>query len=324
MSVKTLYSSKEIKAAIRYIFSNKEQRRIAITAFVGDEADAYLPSPKGMELYCWFKAGGTNPNAIRDLQTKGVNIYLSDSLHMKVYWSKEGAIITSANLSTNALGAGGLKEIGVLLSASSINIEKVISSLNARKVRESDIVALEKAHKKIHRTNPDLFVESESQYSFAQWYELSNHGAKWKFGLYYPASVRLSQKGAALLIKEHGDKSYMDIMEFDENPYKQDDWILCYEFDGRKPIGLKWMYAHHIVKASRKIGGKTKHYYQVIQVNKLNAYGEKPFEIDLRFRKAFKHAHSEYYKNDMEKMERTIPSKKLLKLMYEHMTKTQT
>src|SRR5215210_4527181 len=132
MSIEILSSSKEIKAAIKDIFSVKNQRRVAISAFVGDEANAYLPYPKGIELYCCPKAGGTNPNAIRDLQTRGVEVYFSDSLHMKLYWSKKGVIITSANLSTYALGSGGLKEIGVLLPASTVNITKIIQSISAR------------------------------------------------------------------------------------------------------------------------------------------------------------------------------------------------
>lgn len=102
MNIKILSSSKEIKAAIRDIFSIKNQRRVAVTAFVGDEANAYLSYPQGIELYCWPKAGGTNPAAISDLQTRGVKVYFSDSLHMKLYWSKKGVIITSANLSTNS------------------------------------------------------------------------------------------------------------------------------------------------------------------------------------------------------------------------------
>ena len=41
MNVKILSSSKEIKAAIKDIFSVKNQRRVANSAFVGDEANAY-------------------------------------------------------------------------------------------------------------------------------------------------------------------------------------------------------------------------------------------------------------------------------------------
>lgn len=139
MKIKILSSSKEIKAAIKEIFKSNRRRRVAITAFVGDEAHAYLSNPENLELYCWAKAGGTNPIAIRELILRGAKVYFSDSLHMKLYWSNQGVVITSANLSTFALGSGGLKEIGVLLPASSVNIDKIIKSLDTQIASEEKI-----------------------------------------------------------------------------------------------------------------------------------------------------------------------------------------
>jgi hypothetical protein len=195
--------SKEIKAAIKDIFNVKNQRRVAISAFVGDEANAYLPYPKGIELYCRPKAGGTN-TAIRDLQKRGVKVYFSDSLHMKLYWSKKGVVITSANLSTYALGAGGLKEIGVLLATKSVNINKTIQSLDARGADEDEIAELEQAHKKILRTNPNLSSKSNEEYSFEKWYNLKSHkkGGDWRLASYSTANVKLSKKAGDKLEKE--------------------------------------------------------------------------------------------------------------------------
>jgi hypothetical protein len=112
------------------LLSDPSDRRVAISAFVGDGAEAFLPFPKGIKLVCWPNPTGTNPRAVRVLLRKGVDVRFSDSLHMKVYWSKHrGAIITSANLSTNALGAGGLKEVGVKLLPGELDIERILSSL---------------------------------------------------------------------------------------------------------------------------------------------------------------------------------------------------
>lgn len=319
MNIKILSSSKEIKVAIKDIFSVKNQRRVAISAFVGDEANAYLPYPKGIELYCWPKAGGTNPNAIRDLQTRGVDVYFSDSLHMKLYWSKKGLVVTSANLSTYALGSGGLKEIGVLLPASSIDINKIIQSISARGAEDDEITNLEKEHKKIYRTNPDLSSKSKTEYSFRQWYELKNHGKKWKIAFCFPANVSLSKKGSEVLEREHGSKSYERIMEISDNDYEQDDWILSYEFNGKKPVDIEWIYAHHVVKVLRKRKDKTKYHYQIIQANKLKAYDKKPFEIDAAFKKAFSYAHQEIYKGDEDKMDDVVPSKEMLSLIYKYL-----
>src|SRR5262245_37865896 len=109
-----LYTAAEVRSAIVRLFSFSRGRRVAISAFVGDGAEAYLPKPSGIQLICWPKEGGTNPNALRRLMAKGVEVFFCDALHMKVYWAEgRGAVVTSANLSRNALGAGDLKEVGV-------------------------------------------------------------------------------------------------------------------------------------------------------------------------------------------------------------------
>ena len=98
-----LYTSAEVRQKIIELFSTSRGRRVAITAFVGAGADAYLPKANGIELVCWPKAGGTNPFALRKLMKKGVSVSFVDSLHMKVYWTEDkGAVITSAAASTRS------------------------------------------------------------------------------------------------------------------------------------------------------------------------------------------------------------------------------
>src|SRR4051812_26338296 len=111
---KILYTSAEVRKAIIDLFTGCKGRRVAVVGFVGDGAESYLPKPSGIELICWPKAGGTNPNVLRRLAKNKVIIRFADRLHMKVYWAEgTGSIVTSANLSANALGAGNLKELGV-------------------------------------------------------------------------------------------------------------------------------------------------------------------------------------------------------------------
>ncbi|MET0645175.1 MAG: hypothetical protein ABW208_01055 [Pyrinomonadaceae bacterium] len=113
---KVIYKSAEIREEIGRLFSSSKGRRVAVVAFVGDGAEEYVRKPEGLHIYCWPKEGGTNPNALRKLIRLGAKVHFADSLHMKVYWTEDrGAIITSANLCTNALGSGDLKEIGVRL-----------------------------------------------------------------------------------------------------------------------------------------------------------------------------------------------------------------
>ena len=109
--MKLLHTSAAVREAIIDLSSSANKRRVAVVGFVGDGAEPYLPRPNGIELYCWPKAGGTNPNVLRRLAKKGVRVRFVDSLHMKVYWAADkGAFVTSANLSTNAMGMGDLKE----------------------------------------------------------------------------------------------------------------------------------------------------------------------------------------------------------------------
>src|SRR4051812_23758 len=99
---KLLYTSSDVRSAVIDLFSNSKGRRVAVVGFVGAGAESYLPKPEGIELYCWPKAGGTNPNMLRTLAKRKVEIRFVDSLHMKVFWAeKRGAVVTSANLSTN-------------------------------------------------------------------------------------------------------------------------------------------------------------------------------------------------------------------------------
>src|SRR4051812_5854740 len=108
--VEVLYSSEAIRVAVRDLFRRGRGRRGAIVAFVGDGAEASLPRPSGLELYCWPCAPGTNPRAIRLLRKLGVDTFFVDRLHTKLYWaSGRGAVVASSNLSTNAYGHGGLK-----------------------------------------------------------------------------------------------------------------------------------------------------------------------------------------------------------------------
>jgi len=103
--MKILYTSDAIRRAVRRTFGKGSGRRVAVVAFVGTGAEAYLPEPKGLELYCWPSPSGTSARELLLLERRGVLIHFAPRVHMKVYWSaRRGVVITSANLSTNAYG----------------------------------------------------------------------------------------------------------------------------------------------------------------------------------------------------------------------------
>lgn len=144
MVSKFLYTSKEIRQAIAEIFRvGKDGRRIALSAYVGDSADSYLPFPKKLEVICSPTPGATNPSAIRKLISLGATVQFVDGLHMKVYWSEGvGSVVTSANLSINAMGVGGLKEAGVLLGPEAIDIDQLLKSLRLQWIVRAETMAL--------------------------------------------------------------------------------------------------------------------------------------------------------------------------------------
>lgn len=314
--MRILYSSSEIRQAIRDLFSKSNDRRVAIAAFVGDSAEAYLPKPKGIEVICWPKAGGTNPNAVLDLMDRDVVVYFADAMHMKVYWTKDkGAVITSANLSTSALGAGGLKEIGVLLPPGILDIDKVIASLNIRLAAESEISRLDQAHKKYIKATRSVVQRNASPgRTFGKWYSLPVR-PKWRLGWYINDTVRLSNNGKALLEKEHGSSSFEDLMTTIKGFFQEDDWILCFNVDSKKARWAQWMFAHHIVKVSPsdKKAYDVNAPYQVIQAHKLKVYDQPPFMLDGRFKRAFSRAVDDY--GGLEKMMNLSTSKPSIKLI---------
>jgi phosphatidylserine/phosphatidylglycerophosphate/cardiolipin synthase-like enzyme len=145
---KILYTSAEVRKAIARLFSESKGNRVAISAFVGEGADLFLPKPKGLKLICWPKAGGTNPNALRKLMQSKVKVFFSDSIHMKVYWAEDlGVVITSANLSNNALGSGNLREIGVQLPKGALDMERVMASIKPCPISKQELHRLDRQHK---------------------------------------------------------------------------------------------------------------------------------------------------------------------------------
>jgi hypothetical protein len=63
--VKVPYTSAELRKTIKDVLSNPQpgDRRVALVAFVGGQAEAFLPDPEGLEIVCWFQPGSTSARA---------------------------------------------------------------------------------------------------------------------------------------------------------------------------------------------------------------------------------------------------------------------
>ena len=147
-----LENSSKIHSKLKELFSKdtRHLRRYILVAYVGEKAENLLDF-ENVNLYCWPQIGATNPYALAQLKEKGAEIYLVDNLHMKVYWvENRGAIITSANLSRNALKFRGPYEIGIFLEDSkAIKIHSIIKKFgreNVRPLTREELLELQEKH----------------------------------------------------------------------------------------------------------------------------------------------------------------------------------
>lgn len=145
MQCEYLKNSDEIREKLDYLF-NSTCRKIAIVAFVGSSAIDYIPNKDNLQIYCWPHPGATSANGIRLLQQKGAKIFFSDNMHKKIYWAENrGTIITSANLTYNALSGEVLQESGVFIPSDNFDIDAEISCLrNIRPACYEEIEDLER------------------------------------------------------------------------------------------------------------------------------------------------------------------------------------
>lgn len=192
--MKLLATAKEVRDGIRFVLEDPRDQRVVLVAFVGADASAYLPHPKGIKLYCWPRAGGTNPDAIQDLKKQGVDIRFVHGLHAKLYWSsKRGAVIGSANLTNNALGEGGLYEIAVRVPAGQISLRPILRGLKVEPDFDAVLKKLHTEHINFYNKNSKWKIVSGGKRtrpkSFLGWMSQGPSRQEWRLG-WYPEEAK--------------------------------------------------------------------------------------------------------------------------------------
>ena len=284
---KFLYTSEEVCKAIAEIFRvGKHRRRIALSAYVGDSAEYYLPFPDKLEVVCSPTAGATSPNAIRKLISLGATVQFVDKLHMKVYWSEGvGAVVTSANLSTNAMGFGGLREAGVLLGPEFVDIAKLLKPLQ-RRPAEPELHDLDLANREYFKRNPRTGRSHSA--SFADWYT-SVQRESWKLLV----CEEYSDDGISQASKDHSRRE----MGFDPENWawsseraavNEHEWVLCAGLRREDKDSFAWLFVDHVEKVSSQDKAfLAKYPYELVQVRPIKTYAPPPFAVDFEFKKAF-------------------------------------
>ena len=256
-------------------------------------------------MICWPKGGGTNPSEVRKLIDMGAEVYFADRLHMKLFWAeRRGAIIGSANLTTNALGAGGLKEMVVTAPSTAIDIDKLISSLDARQVTTKALRDLDTQHGAINWTTRG---KKPAAGTYSTWRN-SKFPRNWKLGWWdevvsnSAAAVRKAKadfnaKPSAGIVGKKGD-------------YRTHDWILTFGLGKRKIKEIEWLYADFVIHYSKS--KSEEHPFEAVQVQSSGRRPPPPFALDASFRKAFSEACEEFGVEKIKALRSTRVPAKLL------------
>jgi hypothetical protein len=303
-----LYTAKAVRGAITALLSDPTDERIVVSAFVGNGAEGLLPNAEGIQLICSPTPGGTSPNALRMLMSKGVEIRFSDRLHMKVYWSSShGAVITSANLSLNALGQGGLKEIGVRLPTQQIDIRRIIASVRPRAVTETELKRLDRKHREFVARN--RWSGPPQTMTFDEWYR-SPYREQWKMFV-YAGFDEISATGVAAIEREFGTNPHAGIAATDGD-YLTQDWVLCVHMPNGRIADLEWFFVDRILSIPRGDPAWNRRWpKEALQSRSLKSYPPTPFKIDRQFRLDLGRVMN---KSDAQRLKHsTIPPPSLLK-----------
>jgi hypothetical protein len=244
-----------IRRGIRDVFADRRQRRVAFVAFVGRGAQVYTGNPKGLTVVCWPRAGGTNPHAVEALRRKGAHVYFADRLHMKVYWSPRGAIIGSPNLSSNALGAGDLRECAVRVPSTRVDVDALWRSLDPRPVDRSSLAKLHEEHAEYRRRNKSPGRQSQPRRTFADWHR---DGSRERWAFSWWDSVAKAAKRARALAAEFGSDTVENFVACGKGELSKDTWVLLGKKSTRGMFANpQWLYVHGVVlvDASERRGG---------------------------------------------------------------------
>lgn len=325
--VEILYTSSEILMRLLKLFGNpdKDDRRVALVAYVGGGARAFLAAPSGMRVICNPSPGGTSARVLRELIQAGAEVQLSLHLHSKVYWSeKRGCIVGSANASTNALGVGGLTETAVFLRPGVVDIDRLIVEACPKDVTEAALARLQKGTNKLPKKfQPESDVDSKEQGKspdFTSWFTSAHRNSDpWKIAWW--TDVGSTAKSAfARALTEYGVAEPVQHMNVASGTVNSNEWLLCYEIDNDwervKKIG--WQFVNFVVPvaASDKAAYEKKWPFQAIQVHALKKCPSPPFQITDKFRKAFREAVIDWGIEKLtEKHSLQVPDK-LLKSIY--------
>lgn len=310
--MKVLYSSAELKRAISELLSDPAQddRRVAMVAYVGGRAQAFLPNPQNLEIVCWLKPGATDPITLGRLRERGAKLYKSDRLHMKVYWSKQrGCVITSANASGAALGNTSQKEVGVLLGPGVVRMERLWSYAQPKEMTLKHLQQLARQTNQLKRA---WSSPPNGAPDFLEWKDLGID--EWKLG-WWTEDAGAAETSISIAKARYGVQYLQDYLTLRDGQLVPHEWALSFRLP--EVTNIRWLFVDFVAKVDK---GDTSAFdpenpFQAVQANLLKDCPRPPFKIDQRFKKALKRAINVYGPDKIEKNSSLNPPKKLVDLI---------
>ncbi len=290
-NARVLYTGQEIRNEIHRIFSSTNQRRVAVVAFVGKGAVAHVPKPKGLQVYCWPRAGCTIVSAIEELQDLGADVYFADRMHAKVYWAeKSGAIVGSANISDNAFGSGNLHETAVALSAAEVDIEHLLRLIKPRAVTAEALEAL-RHEEAIERSRRRDAPAKPATPTFVEWHD-GKGGTTWKWDYYDDFGGGVSRRAKAAAKEMHPSYVPQAHVYCKRGTLQESDWVLWVRVTSNGILlAPQWIYVERVVLVEKNDSTYNQEYpYQAIQIRARKHCPAPPFTIDGRFKAALRTA----------------------------------
>lgn len=286
-----LYSSRAIKAKIRSVLANpqRDDRRVVLVAYIGKDYAEYLPDPAGIEVICSPTPGATSAAAVDGLIKAGATVWFSDKLHMKIYWSKfRGCVVTSANLSTSALGVKGLKEAGVWMEPGAVNVNKLIAEAKPYLAKDNHIEKLRIDESRHRRAMAAIGRSDEDDgFQYLDWFAHSTAArTPWKVGEYL-GDMEVPEHAKDILKEKYDRKGPVNYLGADKKTsFREGDWLVQFEhdYDGKGGVrSIMWMTVDFVSPAGESP-------FIAIQAHSLGKYERPPFPLTSQFKKAFKAA----------------------------------
>ena len=289
-----LLCREEIKRSIRKMIP----RKIAV-GYVGSRWQQYIESADKLQSFVVSPRLGTNVAAVREIakQCTWEKVWLHNNLHAKIYIGKGKAVLTSANLSENALEPGGLIEVGavvdnrIMLDGIEAFFETILAEAKkqypTRGEKEARLKRLEAENKA--RIKPALPIEKTPrgvQYEPVWWTDDDDFEVNAaKFTDWVPeATVKAGPAAVedwiceqyAVFSCEHGDS------------YHPGDWLLAFELDVKTQSHVKQL-TWHCVEAVVPGASREKGYPDAVLCTEEEKTSRRvPFRINEKLLDAFR------------------------------------